>query len=99
MRELLCPNCQEGIGFWSMAKSPTPYHMKCDRCGTRLKVQKYAWLVTGIALLAGLTIGVLASLRGSMGEFMVILMIGAILFEMVAYIVLRLAGVKLERRK
>lgn len=99
MKELLCPNCNKGIGFWNMAKSPTPFHMKCDQCGTKLKVKKFAWLVTGIALVAGLSIGILAGMRRPMGEFIAVLILGVMIFEVVAYIVLRLTGVKLERRK
>jgi hypothetical protein len=99
MDDLKCPACQDSITFWNFARAPSPYHLTCDRCKARLKIQKYSLSVICISVVATVVITVICLLFNlniacSMGIFT----IGAISSELVLYHAFRRCGVFLELR-
>ena len=99
MNELTCPVCQNRISFLNFAKAPTPFHLKCKQCKSKLRLKKYRGLLLGVGLTIGLSIGILAKLYLlSFRSLLGVVCLGAIVFEIIAYVVLRLLKVDLEQR-
>jgi hypothetical protein len=58
MPKLKCPSCDKALSFWNVAKAPTPFHLKCDHCRTKLSFHGLSWPVLVAAILFGLVLGV-----------------------------------------
>jgi hypothetical protein len=51
-----CPSCSATISLTRVLRAPTPLHLSCVSCGTRLRVRGGAVMpaVLGLAVIAGL---------------------------------------------
>ena len=99
MEQLTCPKCHNEIDFMAFLKSPSPWHLKCIYCRTKLKLQKYelySFLIAifiGIAVLSGL-----AYYNASSLLYAIVLTATVAVYEYLLFIVVRKLGVGLEER-
>ena len=42
---MICPNCQQDIGYWSIVKAPLANLMKCSHCKMKVTYENYPWLL------------------------------------------------------
>jgi uncharacterized protein (DUF983 family) len=98
MEKLRCPNCQNEMNFITFAKAPTPWHLKCQYCGSNLKGEKYYAITTlAITLFFGMLIGGLCAFSGvPFIPFLLILIAFAVSCEYVFYLLARKLGISLE---
>ena len=97
MNNFKCPNCQNTINLWNFAKAPTPFHLKCDHCKQKLKLQKHSKLIIFFGVLIGVVVGFLnVFLHLPFIYFIGILAIAFIVFELVTYFVIRKLGVNFD---
>ncbi len=69
MNSLICPNCSTEMNFITFLKAPTPYHLKCNKCNTKLNMKKYRRAFTFIALVYGGILGVFLGVSGGLFFF------------------------------
>ena len=99
MEKLICPKCQHEMDFMAFIKSPTPWHLKCVYCKTKVRLQKYELK----AFLIAMSIGVIA-LSGLAYYNASSLLYAAVLttivagYEYLLFITVRKLGVGLEER-
>ena len=97
MRKLKCPSCDKALSFWNVAKAPTPFHLKCDHCGTKLSFHGLSWLVFVVAMLFGLVLGVathrLAALPALVG-----IIVAVAVFEITFFLVASVMNFRLVAR-
>ncbi len=81
-------------------KAPSPWHMKCNKCEVKLKANKFNWLLVLTAFFFGALLGVASAvvLIKSENVFngVALFIIGAVLFEFIAFKLLPNLGVVLE---
>lgn len=102
MANLQCPNCGNDMNFLSFIKAPTPWHMKCHRCGLKLKQDKFKWSCVFVAVFFGAILGVvsahLAIAMESMAFGVATFIAGVVLFEVAGFKLLPVLGIGLEPR-
>jgi hypothetical protein len=55
MNKLECPSCNVAtVGVSTMMKAPTTLHIKCDNCGSILKLKQHNLLIAFLAFLVGI---------------------------------------------
>lgn len=102
MNDLTCPACQHAMTFWNIAKAPTPYHLTCNHCKTKLKNQRHSLFILSIGVLVPVAIAAIClHFHLSFAYLMGMLAIGALPAELVSYYaMLRLgAGLGLRERQ
>lgn len=100
MKKLKCPECQDAISFTAFAKAPTPWHIKCQNCKSKLKVGKYAGTTFSLALLLGMTIGFIFSVYNiSFMYFILSLLLIAIVAEYICFTLAVSLGIDLKLRE
>ncbi len=99
MNKLLCPDCNSEIGFFAFAKAPTPWHLKCNSCSTKLRLEKNSFLFFFAAVLCGAAIGVLA-MRKTLGIPIFLISLGCVIFvfEYLTYSYVRMMQIKLAKK-
>jgi CXXC-20-CXXC protein len=99
VKNIICPKCGNRFDFWSFMKSPTPFHMKCKTCQSKLKIDKYGLPIFILAILVGAFFAIIAMALGISGfEFLVLLILAALIFESFLYALLNKLGIKLVAR-
>jgi hypothetical protein len=99
MAELTCPECSTPMTFVQFASCPTPFHLRCARCKTPLRVETLGWLiVVAAALLGAALIIARQALELSNPVFFGSMIAGILIFEVGAFVLLRAQGIKLVVR-
>lgn len=100
MAKLQCPNCGNDINFLSFIKAPTPWHMKCHKCGLKLQQDRFKWTCMVVAAFFGAVLGAVfihfTIARESLIAGVAIFILGLVLFEIAAFKLLPVLGVRLE---
>ena len=99
MEKLTCPKCQNEMDFTAFLKSPTPWHLKCAHCKTKLRLDKYELYTFLIAITIGiLAISGLSHFNASPAVYAVVLTTVVAGFEYLIFTMARKFGVGLELR-
>ena len=102
MKKLSCPKCLDNISFITFLKAPSPWHIKCDHCQAKLKVDD------GIgSTIAATIIVIFAILLGfinyhynlTLTHIVIILISIGTLAEILFYFLARTLGFHLEIKK
>lgn len=56
--EIPCPACRQPISLWQIMKAPTPFHMSCSNCKSKVRVKDWTWPGLGISCMLGAFLGV-----------------------------------------
>jgi DNA-directed RNA polymerase subunit RPC12/RpoP len=106
MKTMICPNCSNEIEFLNFFRAPTPWHIKCKHCGSKLMVEKHRGtaiilaIAYGILLgFCGVGVGILLFARIHLLTVIVIVIAGAFIGEVLYYSFLKRHGVGLQIRK
>jgi hypothetical protein len=60
-----CPACRSKISLIQVLRAPTPLHLKCGNCQTRLRAHPaLEWSALGVAVVGGIAIGHIAVSSG-----------------------------------
>jgi hypothetical protein len=99
MKKIVCPKCENSMSLFTFAQAPTPWHLKCGSCKTKLRPHKHSVLIVALASIFGLAI-VLAygALKLPPLYFLIVLMFEIVVFETLAFYTCRLIGLDLEIR-
>jgi hypothetical protein len=70
----ICPACRGALSLWTGLKAPTPFHLRCSHCKTKLRIEiKGFWLllIFIVVLVVGLAIAWFAAVKkfGLLGFF------------------------------
>jgi uncharacterized protein (DUF983 family) len=102
MANLQCPDCGNDMNFLSFIKAPTPWHMKCHRCGLKLKQDKFRWSCTLVAACFGGVLGAVSAHLSIASESLAIgvatFIAGLVLFEVTGFKLLPKLGIGLKPR-
>jgi hypothetical protein len=102
MVKLKCPNCSQEISFFAFARAPTPWHMKCDKCETKLKQESYKWTLMLIAVCFGMVLGGVSAFAAmSMGGLIIgiaVFVAGLFLFEGLVFRIIPMLDIRLVVR-
>jgi hypothetical protein len=99
MEKLTCPKCQNEMDFMGFLKSPTPWHLKCAHCKTKLRLDKYELYTFLIAISLGIVaISGLSYFKASPVVYAVVLTAVVAGFEYLIFTMARKFGVGLEER-
>ena len=99
MKTLTCPNCQNEMDFMAFLKSPTPWHLKCAHCKTKLRLKKYELEAFLIAVTVGvLILTVLSHFETTSLTYAVVLTAVVAGFEYLFFHAVKKFGVGLELR-
>jgi uncharacterized protein (DUF983 family) len=99
MEALTCPKCQTQMDFTAFLKSPTPWHLKCGHCRSKLRLKKYEME----GFLFAVTLGVVAltalsHFKATSLVYAVVLTATVIAFEYLFFSMVKKFGVGLELR-
>ena len=97
MNKLKCPSCDNALSFWNVAKAPTPFHLKCDHCRTKLRFAGLSWPVLAAALLFGVAIGV-ATHRLAALPALIAVIVAVAAFEITFFLVASMMNFRLTAR-
>jgi prepilin signal peptidase PulO-like enzyme (type II secretory pathway) len=98
MNNILCPKCNHHISLGNLIISLSPYHIQCNKCRAILKI-KYSKTIMIIAIIYGFSITtVLSYFEFSFIYFILYLVIGIFLFEILLYWIIRLFNIGLRER-
>ena len=99
MEKLTCPTCQKKMDFMAFLKSPTPWHLKCGHCQTKLRLKKYELEAFLIAVTVGvLALTVLSHFQATSLTYAVVLTAVVAGFEYLFFQAVKKFGVALELR-
>lgn len=102
MANLQCPGCGNDMNFISFIKAPTPWHMKCHRCGLKLKQDKFRWSCALVAACLGGALGAVSAHLSIASESLAIgvatFTAGLVLFEAIGFKLLPKLGIGLKPR-
>jgi hypothetical protein len=98
MNRLTCPTCEKPLSFWNVAKAPTPFHLKCDHCHAKLRFEKHAGSIFGVALGFGVIIGFVTA-RLSAGALILALIAAVAVFEAAFFLIASGMNLKLIPRE
>jgi hypothetical protein len=99
MKKIVCPKCENSMSLFTFAQSPTPWHLKCGSCKTKLKPRKHSVLIVTLAGIFGLAIALAyGALKLAPLYFLIVLIFEIIVFETLAFYACRLIGLDLEIR-
>jgi hypothetical protein len=88
------------MSLLTFAQAPTPWHLTCGSCKTKLKSGKHSLLVVILASIFGFAIALIGStLKLSPLYFLLALTFGVIVFEVLAFYTCRIIGLNLEVRE
>jgi hypothetical protein len=87
------------MGFVQFASCPTPFHLRCFRCKTKLRIEKHAWFIVAVGVLVGVAVvGARKKLELSTPVFFGAVIAAIFVFEAAAFFALRWLGAKLTPR-
>jgi hypothetical protein len=97
------------MNFITFSNALTPWHLKCDKCNSKLKLKKYRIELTFIACIYGMILGILLGILGLTFSFFnniflyllfcgVVLVLGVVFFELIGYTIIRKYDFGLEFR-
>ncbi|MFX1507283.1 MAG: hypothetical protein ACFFDC_14470 [Promethearchaeota archaeon] len=104
---LICPNCSIEMDFITFLKAPTPWHLKCNICQTKLRLKRYRGATTLFAFILGIVLGLLLLYLfflfiNNIGFFFifggVFFIFSIVLFEIIGYTLARKFDFGLEVR-
>ena len=99
MEKLVCPHCRQEMRFTTFLKAPTPWHLKCSHCQTKLKLEKYNLHALFIAFLIGIVTGIgLSYYDADLTVAVLVFAVIVIVFEYLFFISMRKLGVGLTLR-
>jgi hypothetical protein len=99
MKNLVCPKCGTSMSVFTFALAPTPWHLKCANCNAKLKLRKSSILGVILAWIVGLAIGLVhVALQLPIMYLLLMLMLGAIIFESLAFYICKLLEIDLVSR-
>jgi len=88
------------MSLLTFAQAPTPWHLKCGSCKTKLKPRKHSVLVVVLASIFGLTVALVClTLKLPLLYFLLVSIFGIITFEILAFCTCKLIGLDLEIRE
>jgi hypothetical protein len=88
------------MSLLTFAQAPSPWHLKCRNCKTKLKPRKHSILIAVISGIFGLSIVLVReALRLPTSSLLVLLIFGIIIFEVSAFYICQLLELKLEIRE
>ena len=97
---LACPECKTEMSFFQFMKAPTPFHLTCSSCNTKLKLDNYPGLILGIAILVGITTGVIIIILDLLLIFELgILVFVAFMLEVALYLFAKICNFTLSQRE
>ena len=100
MNTLKCSRCNNAISFGDFILSLSPYHIKCKKCKSSLKIKKYTKTIMILALLYGFSIAsILTYMQVAFLYFIVYLAIFITLFEVLLYYVVRVFNIDLVEKE
>lgn len=102
MKKLECPNCSKEFSFLNFVSALTPWHLKCQNCQQKLKLDKFRIGIAIISLMAGIIFGglsifIYSNIR-SVALVLVFLLLAILIFELSIYFLTIQLEVKLIRR-
>jgi uncharacterized membrane protein YjjP (DUF1212 family) len=87
MNQLKCPACEKPLSFLNVAKAPTPFHLTCDHCHTKLRFEKHGVAALVLVLLLGLLAGgATLLLGGGYVDVIATMILAGIIFEVIYFI-------------
>ncbi|PZO44995.1 MAG: hypothetical protein DCF19_00410 [Pseudanabaena frigida] len=86
------------MSLLTFAQAPTPWHLKCRSCKTKLKPRKHSVLAVVLASIFGLTVA-LVTLKLPLLYFLLVSIFGIITLEILAFCTCKLIGLDLEIRE
>jgi hypothetical protein len=102
MCTLKCPSCESDIDFISFFKSASPFHMKCGKCGIKLKQDKFGWVCLILAFFSGALLAVMSARLGFMFSSALVgfsaFFTGLLLIELLGFKLIPRLGVKLKAK-
>ena len=99
MNQLSCPACEKPLSLWNVAKAPTPFHLKCDHCRTKLGFERHVgWITFAIALVFGMVVGFAAADFG-IDAVIIALILGVVVFEVAMFLIGSAMNLKLTPRE
>jgi hypothetical protein len=99
MKELIYPVCGSPMSVFTFAKAPTPWHLKCENCNAKLKLRKSSALGVILASIIGSAIGLVhVALQLSIIYLLLMLILGVIIFESLAFYICKLLEIDLVSR-
>ena len=65
MKGLICPNCSTEMNFATFFKALTPWHLKCNKCKSKLRIKKYRRAAIIAVMIFGMILGIFAGIIGA----------------------------------
>ena len=104
MKSLFCSACEKPVSFLNFAKAPTPFHLKCDHCNTKLRFHQHTGFLLGLAiffalLLAGAILALSYAIEIGTAGKLIALVAAMVLLEVIIYLIAVAMGLQLVPRR